>query len=130
VIPFRLRPFDYGIIILAVLFTGFSAFTIYRNPGGESRIVLKGPGGSWVYPRDHRAAELINVAGPLGDTVVELRDGGARVLSSPCANQICIASGTIHARGQWIACLPNQVLVTIEAEAPGGAGDELDATAW
>lgn len=125
----RLRPFDYGIIILAVVLTGFSAFMVYRNSGGGSRIVLKGPGGSWVYPRNQNATELISVAGPLGDTVVELRNGGARVLSSPCTNQLCIASGAIHARGQWIACLPNQVLITIEAAAPG-AEDELDAAAW
>ena len=102
---------------------------IYRDPGGGSRIVLKGPGGSWVYPRNQHTAERISVAGPLGETVVELRNGGARVLLSPCANQLCIASGAIHARGQWIACLPNQVLVTIEAAAPG-AEDELDAAAW
>jgi hypothetical protein len=130
VAPFRLRFFDYGIIILAMIVTGFSAFVIYRNPGGGSRIVLKGPGGSWVYPQNQTAAELISVAGPLGDTVVELQNGKARVLSSPCANQLCIASGTIHTRGQWIACLPNQVLVTIEAAGPKDAEDELDAAAW
>ncbi|MDR2020086.1 MAG: NusG domain II-containing protein [Treponema sp.] len=126
----RLRPFDYGIIILAAALAVFSAFMIYRAPGGGSRIVLKGPGGSWVYPQNQNIPETVSIAGPLGDTVVELRNGGARVLSSPCANQLCAASGTIHARGQWIACLPNQVLVTIEAAAPKGAEDELDAAAW
>jgi hypothetical protein len=105
---------------------------LYRDPGGGGRIVLKGPGGSWVYPQDRPAAELIHVAGPLGDTVVELRNSGARVLSSPCANQLCVASGAVHVRGQWIACLPNRVLVTVEASGSkdAAAGDALDAAAW
>jgi hypothetical protein len=128
--PLKLRPFDYGAIILAIVLTGFSAFMIYRNPGGGSRIILKGPGGSWVYPQNQNAPELISIAGPLGDTTVELKDGAARVISSPCANQLCVASGTIRARGQWIACLPNQVLVTIEAADAASAEDELDAAAW
>jgi hypothetical protein len=113
-----------------VVFTGFSALIIYRNPGGGSRIVLRGPGKSWVYPQNQNTAELVSVAGPLGDTVVELRDGRARILSSPCANQLCAASGAIHARGQWIACLPNQVLVTVEAADSKDAEDTLDAAAW
>jgi hypothetical protein len=71
--------------------------------------------------------------------VIEIGDGRARVLASPCTNQTCVASGTIHSRGQWIACLPNGIFVSVESAGSGpGAQDaagergstELDGAVW
>jgi hypothetical protein len=96
---------------------------------GRGELRVRGQDGVWVFPLD--AEERIAVAGPLGDTVVELRGGEARVLSSPCANQTCVAAGAVHGRGQWIACLPNGVFLTLE-NAPGNKEepDELDGATW
>jgi hypothetical protein len=114
---------DGIIIVLALAISVFSAVLVYAGPDRQKKLVIQGPGGSWVFPLD--AEELVSVAGPLGTTTVELRGGRARVLASPCTNQLCIAAGTIHGRGQWLACLPNKVLVRVEAR-----DDELDGTAW
>jgi hypothetical protein len=79
-----------------------------------------------VFPLD--AEEHIGVSGPLGETVVEISGGQSRVLSSPCANQTCVAAGHLSRRGQWAACLPNKVFVYIE-----GTGDDdtaPDSTTW
>jgi hypothetical protein len=77
----------------------------------------------WLYPLD--ASRDVEVPGPLGTTVVEIKDGNARVLDSPCPNKTCIAAGEISLNGQWLACLPNRVFVRIE----GGPsdGDTVDA---
>jgi hypothetical protein len=88
--------------------------------------MIQGSSGVWVFPLD--AEETITVPGLLGDTVVEIRDHRAHVLSSPCDNQTCVAAGHIDSDGQWVACLPNNVFVMIE-----GADDIneiLDTTAW
>ncbi|MDR0588922.1 MAG: NusG domain II-containing protein [Spirochaetaceae bacterium] len=114
---------DGIVIVLALTVLVFSAVLVYAGPGRQKELVIQGPGESWVFPLD--AEETVSVAGPLGATTVELRGGRARVLSSPCTNQLCVAAGTIHGRGHWIACLPNQVLVRVEA-----TDDELDGTAW
>jgi hypothetical protein len=119
-----LRPFDYGIFLAAIALTAATAFAAYGGGGNGREFLIRGPGESWVFPQE--AAETIRVPGPLGDTVVELRNGRARVLSSPCANQTCVASGEIRSHGQWIACLPNQVLVAVE----GAGGEDIDAAAW
>jgi hypothetical protein len=138
-----LKPFDFGIIIPAFGIILGSIVFVYSDPGGRSAVSVKAEGGVWLFSRD--SAETLTVAGPLGDTVVEIRNGEARVLSSPCTNQTCVAAGTIHAQGQWIACLPNRVLVSIggEKDAADGAGksrrdagaissevDNVDAAAW
>jgi hypothetical protein len=116
-----LKPLDFAVLILLGAFTILSGAAAYSG-GGEGTVTVKGPEGTWVFPRS--AGETLRVQGPLGETVVELKDGRARVLSSPCTNQICVAAGAIHSHGRWIACLPNRVLVSISGEA------EIDGAAW
>ena len=72
----------------------------------------------------------VTVPGPLGISIIELEDEKARFLSSPCANQICIASGAVQRRAQWIACLPNAVLVRVEGSAGQRVEAEIDAVVW
>jgi hypothetical protein len=115
-----LKPLDAAVLILLGALTALSGAAAYS--GGGETVTVKGPEESWVFPRS--AGETLRVPGPLGETVVELKDGCARVLSSPCTNQICVAAGAIHSRGQWTACLPNRVLVSISGEA------EIDGAAW
>jgi hypothetical protein len=126
----KIKPLDIGITALALGAVLFSAVRVYAPGSGALRVVLEGDGQRWEFPLD--AVETITVNGPLGDTVVELRGKEARVLSSPCAGQTCIAAGAIHNRGQWIACLPNQVMVSVQTN--GGSLDkgeaELDAASW
>jgi hypothetical protein len=123
--PVMLRPFDYGAIALALAITVLVSFSVYG--GSSDEVLITGNGGRWIFPLN--AAETVTVEGPLGDTVVELRDGSARVLASPCTNQICVAAGTIRSHGQWIACLPNQVLVSVTAGNIQET-DELDGASW
>ena len=50
--------------------------------------------------------------GPLGITEIEIRDGRARVISSPCRNGICMEAG-------WsgtLCCLPNKIIATTTAD--------------
>jgi hypothetical protein len=125
----KIRPLDIGITALALMAVLFSAIRVYTPGSGAARVVLEGDGRRWEFPLD--AAETIAVSGPLGDTVVELRGKEARVISSPCVGQTCVAAGAIHNRGQWIACLPNQVMVSVWANGPPGKGEsELDASSW
>jgi hypothetical protein len=64
----------------------------------------------------------------LGDTVIEIGGGGARVVSSPCRNQICVAAMPIYRHGQWIVCLPNQVMARVDSAA--GVTDVVDVVSW
>ncbi|MDR0316511.1 MAG: NusG domain II-containing protein [Treponema sp.] len=131
-----LKPFDFGIIIPAFGLVLASFFFVYSGAADQSIIHLKAESGEWLFPQD--AVETITVQGPLGDTVIAIQGGAARVLSSPCANQTCVAAGAIHSHGQWTACLPNKVMVYIDGTAAlgdsgrRGAGDEsgVDATVW
>jgi hypothetical protein len=121
-----LKPLDFFIIAISVVLTALSAFAVYGYPRETGQVIVQGEGKTWVFPLD--AEEETRVSGPLGETVVEIRGGRSRVLSSPCANQTCVAAGHLSRRGQWIACLPNRVFVYIEGT---GDGDAIpDSTTW
>jgi hypothetical protein len=119
---------DAGVIILALGAVLFSAFMVYAPGGGVPRVVVEADGRRWEFPLD--ATETIAVDGPLGDTVVALQGKQVRVISSPCTGQNCIAAGAIRAHGQWIACLPNRVMVSVQAGGSSGEGPDFDALSW
>jgi hypothetical protein len=135
---FKLRFFDFCILVLSAAVTVFCAVRVYGKSSAETKLVIKNGEGEWVYSLDR--AVTVDIPGPLGNTVVEVQDRRARVISSPCVNQTCIASGAVHRRGQWIACLPNRIFVSVEgAESSAGAdnspqedaeGKDVDAASW
>ena len=120
-----LKPFDFCIALPALAAVVASFFFAYSGQDGEASVFLKNNGGEWVYPVN--ANETVNVTGPLGTTVVEISDGAARIISSPCANKTCIASGAVRSTGQWAACLPNSVMLYIGA---GETDNGIDAAVW
>jgi hypothetical protein len=104
---------------------GFATAWAYAPGSGEARAVIKGRDGEWVYPLS--ADRIVDVAGPLGSTRVEIRGKAVHIEESACPNKTCIAAGFIEKNGQWIACLPNQVLVRVE----GGSSDAgVDASTF
>ena len=121
-----LKPLDFCIVGLSLLVTALSALAVYGDSGDAGQALVQGAGATWVFPLD--AEETVSVSGPLGETVVEISGGRIRVLSSPCANQTCVAAGHLDRRGQWTSCLPNRVFVYIEGTGDGDA--LLDSTTW
>jgi hypothetical protein len=117
---------DLVIILLALALTGFSAFVVYIQPRGNIRVVIQGSNQKWIFPMD--AEETVSVPGPLGNTVVRIHGNESWVESSPCANQTCVAMGRANSRGDWVACLPNNVFFIIEGIDENG--NHPDSTAW
>ncbi|MDR2072356.1 MAG: NusG domain II-containing protein [Spirochaetaceae bacterium] len=117
-----LRVFDFVLLILAVGATVLCAFRVYEKTASAVQLIIRNRStekdGSWIYPLDR--AENVTIPGFLGDTIIEIGNGRARILASPCTNQTCVASGAIHSQGQWIACLPNGVFVSVESAGSGG----------
>jgi hypothetical protein len=52
---------------------------------------------------------VVEVAGPLGTSRIEIKQGKAHFLSSPCSNQYCVHQGWLSHLGQAAICLPNRV---------------------
>ena len=54
-----------------------------------------------------------HVKGPIGLTEIEVKNGRARIIRSPCKNKVCIKSGYIRYADRLAACIPNRVVIRI-----------------
>lgn len=58
-------------------------------------------------------SQHIAIAGSLGDSLIEVRDGRIRFRASPCQGKQCIHAGWLTKGGDFVACLPNQVSIEL-----------------
>ncbi|HAF86437.1 MAG TPA: hypothetical protein DCG32_08795 [Sphaerochaeta sp.] len=93
--------------------------------GGGGYVNVESPEGSFRYSL---ATDREVVAhGPLGETHIIIESGSAKIIDSPCPTKTCVHQGAISTASGWIACLPNQILLTIVSSANGEA--EVDDVA-
>jgi len=53
--------------------------------------------------------KLVTVQGARGESMIEIKDGQARFVNSPCSTSFCVRSGWQNHGGDFVACLPNSV---------------------
>ena len=61
---------------------------------------------------------ILQVHGPLGDSVIEISESRVRFLKSPCTGQQCVHSGWLSAAGELAACLPNRISIQLLGRHP------------
>ena len=117
----RLKPLDILIIFLVVaggvFFTVRGAVAVRKG----SRVVVNANGVHYEYAAT--ANGMYSVAGELGETIFEIKDGRVRIIDSPCPNKTCVAQGWHNP----LVCLPNKVMITVEGETGAEGGGEFDA---
>ncbi|TVR67242.1 MAG: NusG domain II-containing protein [Spirochaetaceae bacterium] len=122
-----LKPYDFLVLLVAAgVIVAFSLLALERS-GPPVTVEIRSDRGDRVYALAED--RTITVSGPLGDTILEIRDGAVRFVDSPCRDRICVAAGELSATGQWAACLPNRVFATVTgAPIPGAEG--VDASTF
>lgn len=118
-------------VLLAVIVLALSAGGIWwvqRGRGEESG----GPMRAKVYRGD---ALLLSV-GLEQDRSIDLLDGRIRaqvrggriaITESDCPRRVCVHIGSVGHSGETIICVPNKILIEIEAE---GGAEALDAVVY
>jgi hypothetical protein len=109
-----LTPLD---IVLIVSLLGFSliGFAFPVRGSGERYIVIELEG-SELYRAPLSVERTFSSNGRHGHVYIKVEDGEARVLRSSCPLKFCVNSGPIEVPGQIIVCIPNEVVVRIEAK--------------
>ena len=104
-----------GFLILAL--AGFAGVYQYGF-GGKHVVVYVNGRSAMELPLDSDVTK--SVTGPLGETVIVVENGTARIEHSPCPNHYCERMGKIKYRGEIAVCVPNRVVVSIK----GGSDSE------
>ncbi len=103
---------DILILAAAVSIILISSFFIYSKTNSQLYLSIKTPSGEWLYPMDTTAD--IYVEGEIGITNIKIENGEAFVVSSVCKNKTCISAAHLKIYGDWNACLPNKVFLSVE----------------
>ena len=114
------RPLD-ALILLIVLGASAWGFLAFRMEAGASvRIYLGNRKYGW-YPVTG-AKHPVSIPTRIGPVILELGEGTAKVLSSPCRNKVCVRTGGISHAHSEIICMPAQMLVVMEGKPGAGSG--------
>jgi hypothetical protein len=111
------------IIISAVIFIGLAGLLIPRlfDSGGVCSITLDG---KKIYSaRLSKETDKVFTLEEAPDFVFEIKNHEIRIVQSPCHDKICVHTGFIGRPGQAIVCLPNKLVVKIEADGADSGAD-------
>lgn len=112
---------DMLIIMLCAAGVGSAYWLTWQSDGAADAVVVRGadePGRRLALDRERE----LTVRGPRGESRIAIRPGGVRFLSSPCPGKYCVHSGWLERAGEFTACLPNGVSLTLVGSGSGYDG--------
>lgn len=132
-----LRALDVVVIVALLCGSVVSGLYLYgRSSAVPSAVFAEIEiGGKAVYTHLMKTGEpdsLVSLELPRGRGTVQIRGGRIRILPMPdsvCPLHICSRTGWIERPGQFIACVPNRLIITIRA-TEGSPSDTIDAVTY
>jgi hypothetical protein len=106
---------DLILVLIAVAALCF-LYSRYWVPGGDARFATVRTQDSEAEVLDLTRDRKVSVTGPLGKSVIEIRDGRIRFSGSPCTGRICVHTGWLHEAGEVAVCLPNRVSIQLSGD--------------
>lgn len=106
-----MRPGDWLVLILLCGLTGWMFRQLWLPP--EPALEVRISSADTRQLVSLQTDSELSVGGPLGTSVLEVRDGAVRFRSSPCRHQLCVRSGWHRRSGAVAACVPNRVSILL-----------------
>ncbi len=116
----KVRKLDYAALLFSLTVIVLFSYNIYSGQGEAFSVKVESEGREWIYPLDRD--RIIRVEGPIGITEIHIENNSVYIHDSPCPDKLCVMAGKLDRTGQWAACLPNRIFVSIE----GNQDDEID----
>ena len=111
----RPRVADGFLLVFLIVLTFLSPRLIPAGPVGDT-LLVRTP--ATVFEVGLSEEGTYPVEGPLGEAVLEVREGKAWLRNAPCPLKICEGMGPVDESGEIILCLPNRI--HIEVTGSGG----------
>ena len=89
-----------------------------RETGTDAVVTVRTADGDEVYPLNKDGVFSLNG----GTNTLVIENGEAWVSEANCPDKVCMGMGKISKNGEFIACLPNQVIIVVE----GGEESPVD----
>lgn len=108
----RIRFFDVIILAIIISFITLTALFIYSSDNSALYLSVRTPKGDWIYPMNTDISFVVE--GETGPVSIKIENNEAFVVSSTCSNKTCITAPKLKNYGDWNACLPNKVFLSVE----------------
>ena len=119
----KFKILDAAAVLVSVsVFLLFLFYGANRN-SEEGYLLIKDEQGESLYSLEED--RRITVHGPVGESVIIIENGAAGFESSDCRDKLCVLMGTVDDGGEWAACLPNRVFISVEGAAENDEADTL-----
>ncbi len=111
------------ILVGALLIAALLVLLVIRNrqereTGTDAVVTVRTVDGDEVYPLNKDGVFSLNG----GTNTLVIENGEAWVSEANCPDKVCMGMGKISKNGEFIACLPNQVIIVVE----GGEESPVD----
>lgn len=103
---------DVAILAVIAAFIISIALFIYSADNSTLYLLVRTPKGDWIYPMNTDIS--FAVEGETGPVSIRIEKNEAFVVGSTCSNKTCIAAPKLKKHGDWNACLPNKVFLSVE----------------
>ena len=114
----RLTVSDIIITVLVIILSVLISLSLIKEKSNDY-IEIKSPDDTYLYPLSVDA--VYSIDGKIGTSIIVVKNGEVCFEDSPCPNKTCITDGCISGAGEFLACLPNCISVTITGK--GGVDD-------
>lgn len=98
----------FGLLTSAVA----ASFPLFWHGGLADRAIVRQSGEVFA-TLDLQRRHQLEVPGPLGNTLIAIEPGRARVVSDPGPRQYCVRQGWLTQPGEVAICAPNRVSLQI-----------------
>lgn len=113
-----LKPADIVILLLAITLTSwlYRIFWFDDTHSATAEFLLLQIADQ--SPQQYSLSEnkRIKIEGTMGESIIEIKQRKARFVHSPCRNQFCVLHSWISHSGEIIACLPNQMSISLHSD--------------
>lgn len=105
---------DTTVLCVCILTIILISGAVYGSSDPGSLVRIETPEEVLLFPLDEPRT-ILALEDPQS-CLIEITQNQVRVIESGCPNQICISMGSLPAPGNWIACLPHGVFISLEGD--------------
>jgi hypothetical protein len=103
-----------GLVLALAIFSYLIYFMLYQGDSSlTAKIMVDGSIFTEIDLHHPIPNHCINIPGPLGTSIAEVKPGAIRMRSSPCSDHYCMETGWINRPGAVIVCVPNRIVIEI-----------------
>ncbi|OFZ66157.1 MAG: hypothetical protein A2V79_06585 [Betaproteobacteria bacterium RBG_16_56_24] len=107
----HIKPGDWLTLVLGSVCVMLLTLTLWSGDLADKAIIRSG--GKIIREAPLSRDLQIEVPGPLGISVISIKQRKARITSDPSPRQYCVRQGWLQQAGEIALCLPNQVSVEL-----------------